>query len=135
MARQNFTCCQNCGHAEIHDEIEAASKLAEVRGYTFYHMQDTERAAQGGGVYLAYDALSGGPDAQNSIGHEIVAALRAAGLEPEWNGENSARILIPLEWKRRRFSSPAGAPAHPSRIVTSDARNESLPRKPWWKLW
>src|SRR5215469_4841948 len=47
VARQNFTCCQNCGHAEIDDEIGEASKQRRIVGYTFYHFQDTERAAEG----------------------------------------------------------------------------------------
>src|SRR5579883_3124579 len=43
VSRQNFTCCQTCGHAEIWDEVELARQDAEVKGYVFYHMQDTER--------------------------------------------------------------------------------------------
>ena len=59
VARQNFTCCQNCGHTEIDDEITKALNVREVKGYVFYHMQDTENAAEDGLLYLAYGSLTG----------------------------------------------------------------------------
>jgi len=104
VARQHFTCCQTCGHAEIGDDVDDGA-----RGYTFFHQQDTERAAEGGGLYLAYGAfLPEGTSkeeylrVQTQIGHEIVAALRAEGLEPSWSGEVTQRISLPLTWRRRR---------------------------------
>lgn len=109
VARQDFTCCQNCGHHEIQEEIEKAGALRPVRGYTFYHHQDTERAAEGGRLYLAFGAVM--PDgtskeewlqAEARIADEVVAALRAQGLSPSWNGEVTSRIEVPLLWRRRR---------------------------------
>jgi len=52
VARQNFTCCNNCGRSEIKDELSEDSA-----GWAFYHMQDTERAVTGGGLFIAYDAV------------------------------------------------------------------------------
>src|SRR5208337_4485547 len=42
VARQNFSCCNNCGFTEIWDEIEDEEKRRPVEGYVFYHLQCTE---------------------------------------------------------------------------------------------
>ena len=103
VARQNFTCCQTCGHAEIGDEIAQALTKAEAVGYTFYHMQDTERAAEGGGLFLAYGSLERTEAAQQKVGWTIVEALRREGLAAEWNGDVGKRIEVKnLLWRRRR---------------------------------
>jgi hypothetical protein len=78
-----------------------------VRGYAFYHEQDTESAAGGGGLYLNYGSCDEGTEAAVAIGHEIVAALKAKGLDPDWNGSLEKRIGLPLDWKRRG-PAPAG---------------------------
>jgi hypothetical protein len=99
VARQNFTCCQTCGNAEIDDELKAAKvKGRKPHGYTFYHMQDTEGAVNGSGLYLAYAGRTGG-DAE---AREIIAALERHGLKPEWDGSVESRIFVPIDWKRRR---------------------------------
>jgi uncharacterized protein DUF6891 len=100
VARQNFACCMSCGFTEIGDEIR---DRAATQGFVFYHGQDTERAADGGGVYLAYGALAGGDAAAQAIGRRVVDALVAEGLQPAWNGSVETRIALPLEWKRRRI--------------------------------
>jgi hypothetical protein len=103
VARQNFTCCQTCGHYEIGDEITAAREAGrEVRGYTFYHMQDTESAVEGGGLCLAYGALEPGDGALVAVGREIVKVLCRHDLKPEWDGSGAKRIFVSLDWKRRR---------------------------------
>lgn len=103
VARQDFSCCGNCGHYEIWAEMDEDS-----RGYTFYHMQDTESAAAGHGLYLAYGAnVENDEDNQAiiKIAWEIVAVLREHGLTVDWNGSPYRRILIDnLDWKRRRPS-------------------------------
>jgi uncharacterized protein DUF6891 len=38
VAREHFTCCQNCGTAEIGAEVDEGST---VDGYAFFHEQDT----------------------------------------------------------------------------------------------
>jgi hypothetical protein len=102
VARQNFTCCQNCGHYEIGDEIAAARQAGrEVHGYTFYHMQDTDSAVDGGGLYLAYGAV-GKDGSVQEVGREIVKVLRRHKLKTKWNGSEKQRIFVSLDWKRRR---------------------------------
>ena len=102
VARQNFSCCSNCGHAEIGNEIQQTKAKRDVLGYTFYHMQDTERAT-GGSLYLAFGAVKPGPEPIIHVGRAIVEILRQAGLKTEWDENPNNRILITdLDWKRRR---------------------------------
>jgi hypothetical protein len=103
VARQNFTCCSNCGHYEIWDEIKQAREEHPVEGYVFYHMQDTESAVEGGYLYLAYGAVEESEEAIETVGQKIVLALEKAGLRTEWNGKGNTRIrVIDFDWKRRR---------------------------------
>jgi hypothetical protein len=98
VARQNFTCCQSCGAAEISDE-------GDGDGYTFYHSQDTESASDGGHLFLSYGSLRETVDPVE-IGQRVAAALRREGLAVEWDGQLEQRILVRLKWRRRR--SPNG---------------------------
>jgi len=104
VGRQNFACCLNCGIAEIRDEIEAAKKQGQPVGYVFYHMQDTEHAAEDGNLHLAYGSVEEGDKAAKAIGGRVVEALRREGLDVEWDGDSKNRILVRgLQWRRRRF--------------------------------
>lgn len=101
VARQNFSCCQTCGSQEIWGEVDdAAEEGMPVRGHTYYHAQDTERAAEGGGLLLAYGSVE--DDGTAEVGREIVAVLNAHGLATEWDGSPGNRIHASLDWKRRR---------------------------------
>jgi hypothetical protein len=104
VARHNCTCGQNCGHSEIWGEIAAVREEGghEVQGYTFYHMQDTEGACEGGFLYLAYSAVSGNNEDTVQVGQRIVRALERAGLEVVWDGSAAQRIGVRLQWRRRR---------------------------------
>jgi hypothetical protein len=95
VARFDFTCCNNCGVAEI-----GAEAGADARGYVFFHSQDTESAAAGHGLYLSYGTF-GGPDPADIAG-EVVKALTSVGAAVEWNGSVDKRILVrPLDWQLR----------------------------------
>jgi len=102
ICRQDFTCCGNCGVAEIGMELnEAEQRGIQVRGYAFYHQQDTEAAVDGNGVYLSFGAEKDGEAASLTIAREIVTTLKHHGLDPEWNGSIGKRIHVPLVWRRR----------------------------------
>ena len=104
VARQNFTCCQTCGHTEIGYEIDDALEYRPVRGYVFFHKQDTEHVVETDRLYLAYGSVEGKEDDSIEIGHEVVAVLRRAGLSVEWNGMIQKRICIKnIHWQRRRL--------------------------------
>jgi hypothetical protein len=96
VARSNFTCCGTCGATEIGAEAAEGD-----RGYVFFHQQDTEAAAEGGGLFLSYGAFDGTDP--TTIAREVVAALRSVGAPTVWNGRANTRILVsPLEWRIRR---------------------------------
>jgi hypothetical protein len=99
VALHNFSCCNNCGRRAMLEHIERlrATGLA-VRGYAFYHSQDTQRAVQGKGVYLCHGSTD---DQTGSIGHEIAERLRSHGLSVAWDRNINHKILVTLNWKRR----------------------------------
>jgi hypothetical protein len=112
IARQDFACCTNCAHAEIWDEVSDPSAW---RGNVWFHQQDTERAIEGGGLYLGYGARekpsaglrlrwAGASDANDdtAIGREVAKALTDAGLPVIWDGRVETRIFVnPFVWRRR----------------------------------
>ncbi|GHF35630.1 hypothetical protein GCM10018790_11880 [Kitasatospora xanthocidica] len=96
-AREDFTCCRSCGEAEI-----GAAGAPDARGFVYFHSQCTESAAAGHGLSLLYGGFDGSPSTTTAVGHEVVAALTAAGLPAVWNGDPSHAIEIrPLLWRRR----------------------------------
>lgn len=104
VARQNFSCCQSCGHLEILEEMVAFAEFRLIRGYVFYHEQDTEMVACGNKLYLAYGALDGDDENALAIANEIADTLRRHGLPVTWNGIIRDRIVIaPIVWQRRRL--------------------------------
>ena len=103
VCRQDFSCCGSCGAGEIEDEMQrAATGGKKVRGYAFYHQQDTESAVEGDGLYLSYGAVEDGETAAVAVGREITAALEQQGLAVKWDGTWETRIGVGLDWKRRR---------------------------------
>lgn len=102
VTRQNFTCCGTCGVAEIGDEMAAVeAEGIAVRGYSFFHMQDTDSAVDGCGLYLNYGSVEEGEQAALDVGSEIARCLESHGLETQWNGSLNQRIHVKLDWKRR----------------------------------
>ena len=103
VARQNFTCCQTCGHSHIGYEIDDAAEHRSIRGYVFFHKQDTELVVKYGNLYLAYGSVDGKEEESIDIGYEVVAALERAGLTVDWNGMIQKRICVrDMQWQRRR---------------------------------
>jgi hypothetical protein len=102
LALQHFSCCLNCGNAEIGAEMEEAGTEGPVVGYAFYHSQDTERAVEGGDLCLAFGSPSDDEPATSAVARTICQALEASGLRPRWGGQVTQRIVVPMEWKRRR---------------------------------
>ncbi|GGP92782.1 DUF6891 domain-containing protein [Streptomyces roseolilacinus] len=96
-ARENFTCCSTCGHAEIGDAGEPGA-----RGFVYFHSQCTDSAVAGHGLTLFYGGFDDSPETATAVGHEVVAALEAVGLRAEWDGDPRWAIVItPLDWRRR----------------------------------
>ncbi|MFF1872859.1 DUF6891 domain-containing protein [Kitasatospora herbaricolor] len=96
-AREHFTCCRSCGQAEIGGEGGPGA-----RGFVYFHTQSTDSAAAGHGLTLHYGGFDGSPATTAAIGHEVVAALEAAGLRTDWDHDPGQAITItPLDWRRR----------------------------------
>ncbi len=103
VCRQNFSCCGSCGAGEIVEEMEQVQEAgATVRGYAFYHEQDTENATEGNGLYLNYGTADESEAAAIGVAKEIVAALRKEGLVVTWDGTWDTRIHVAMDWRKRR---------------------------------
>lgn len=101
-ARHDWRCCQTCGHSAMGREHQRLSRErpGSMRGYAFYHNQDTDSAVEGGGLMLAYGAADERATSVE-VAKEIVAALERQGLSVEWNGSTDTRIFVRLTWQRR----------------------------------
>jgi hypothetical protein len=103
VARQNFSCCNNCGFTEIWDEVEKEEEQHPVEGYVFYHLQCTEEAIRTGQLLMAYGSVEEDPQAFLEVANKIVAELRNAGLNASWGGTDCHPIVVDgLVWRRRR---------------------------------
>ncbi|MFI6853368.1 DUF6891 domain-containing protein [Streptomyces sp. NPDC050416] len=99
VAREHFTCCRGCGMSEIGAEADGKPG---ARGFVFFHQQGTRAAAQGHGLSLYYGGFDDSEETTKAVGHEVVAALVAAGLSAEWDGDPGKSIdIAPLEWRKR----------------------------------
>ncbi len=111
VVRQNFTCCGTCASHEIWEEIvEQVERGRAINGYAYFHMQDTDRAVEGGGLCFGYGAVGSPddgyrapnePEASVAVGHRIQEALEKQGLRTEWSGTIERRVAVALDWKRR----------------------------------
>ncbi len=133
VAREDFSCCQNCGTTEIADGV---SDAAPARGYVFYHQQDAEGAARGGSLWLAYGRFDRPRDDRGTveIGEEVVAALRAEGLHVDWEGAAGQRIHVRFAWARRRHGRLAAYVTDPAGpdvpLAVTKGRLRLAPRLP-----
>src|SRR5262249_54781487 len=102
VARQHFSCCNNCGFAGIWDEVEEAGKQRPIEGYVFYHRQGTERAIKTGQLLMAYGSVEDDPEAFQRVGNKIVAELRRVGLNASWGGTAGHPIVVEgIVWRHR----------------------------------
>jgi uncharacterized protein DUF6891 len=103
VARQDFSCCNNCGFTEIWDEIEKEEQDHPVEGYVFYHLQCTERAIETGQLLMAYGSIEEGEWLLAGVANKVVAELRRAGLNASWGGSDGHPIVADgIVWRRRR---------------------------------
>ncbi|WP_036922558.1 DUF6891 domain-containing protein [Propionicicella superfundia] len=111
VARENFSCCGNCGTDEIWGERDGAGT---ARGYVFYHMQDADRLIEDRQTYVNYgvfldawmpeDEWNALTDAQQGETYErlttalmvdeVFPVLERHGVEVIWNRDLGTRILL-----------------------------------------
>lgn len=106
LALANFACCGTCAQTE---GLELAIEK-RARGYVYFHEQDTERAAEGGGLFLGFgstlepvaeasDKDLAAYDAEcEAIAQETVDLLDRAGFAPQWEGTVRRRIFVDVPW-------------------------------------
>ena len=103
VARQDFSCCNNCGFSEIWDEVEEAEKQQTIEGYVFYHLQSTEQVIKTGQLLMAFGCVNEDPEQFRRVGNKIVSELRRVGLNTSWGGTGNAPIRVDgILWRRRR---------------------------------
>lgn len=106
IALQNAGMTQSDGLEDVtqvyHESGGDAS--SRYRGYCFYHGQDLERVVNGGELALAFGHVEGDDRAKDTaVGHEIKAALEAAGFAVRWPGDARTRLAVTgMKWQRRR---------------------------------
>jgi hypothetical protein len=110
LASEGVICLQNAGYTQSdgYDDCREAGRRhpdhSSVRGYCFYHGQDTERVVEGEGLFLAFGPVDAKREEADGpvIGRLVIAALTAEGLHPQWDGTFAQRIHIPqFKWQRR----------------------------------
>ena len=103
VARQNFSCCNNCGFTEIWDEVEQEEKHQSIEGYVFYHLQFTERAINTGQLLLAYGCIEEEEADLTRVVNRIVTELRRFGLYAKWQVSAYDPIIVEgIVWQKRR---------------------------------
>lgn len=103
VARQNFSCCVNCGFTEIWDEVDQDEKQHPVIGYVFYTVQSTEHVIMSGQLQMAYGSIEEDESVLRKVANSVVAELRRAGLNAAWGGTTEHPIVVEgIVWRRRR---------------------------------
>ena len=105
VTRQHFACCNDCGHREMQSELRRLRKGASVRGFAFFHHQDTQRAIKQGTLFLTFDAIEKNVEKAVEIGGIVLDTIRKTGLKAEWSGSYLQRIAVSVNWRKRRFSA------------------------------
>lgn len=70
-----------------------ADAVQGARGFVFFHHQGTRGAAEGG-LTLYYGGFDDSARTTTAVGHEVVAALDAAGLSTDWDGNPDKAIEV-----------------------------------------
>ncbi|MFJ3407511.1 DUF6891 domain-containing protein [Promicromonospora sp. NPDC090134] len=112
VARMCFACCNTCGAAEIHDEVDPNG--AEPLGYVFFHGQEAERLADTpGDLYLSFGGFAG--STASEVGEIVATTIARHGFEVAWDGSADAKVRVRVtDWRKRL---PADVPiAAPGRF-------------------
>jgi len=138
LAQHHYSCCGSCGAAEVRIQIDFdESQGTRWRGFAFYHVQDTENAVDGDGLYLNYGDREGTEEGSVEVAHHICRVLGDHGLQTDWDGDLGRRIRIQLEWKNTwppRQPDRVSQAALDSHFARRQAGRVSAPkRSSWWK--
>ncbi|MFF3945044.1 DUF6891 domain-containing protein [Streptomyces sp. NPDC001902] len=96
-ARENFEGPHPSGDSGI-----GGAGAPDARGFVYFHPECTASAAAGRGLPLLYGGFDGSSGTAAAVGREVVAALTAAGLPSQWDGDPEGTVMvIPLDWRKR----------------------------------
>lgn len=112
LALHNAGMTTSDAHGDAWDLI-ARDPPGRWHGFAYYHGQDLERAVAGHSLFIGFDAVADGAEAKRGVGEAIVAALKAEGFAPNWNGDPETRLDVPrIVWQKRTdWVRPAGSPS------------------------
>lgn len=124
LAKQNFSCCNSCGHKRIERALKNSTKRTrsakheveltlksqskhsmqpkrkggEIWGYAFFHSQDTDAAVATGELNITFGAADKTSDEALDIaievGKKVVEALKRNGLNTSWDESYLQRVGI-----------------------------------------
>ncbi|MFE3460457.1 DUF6891 domain-containing protein [Nocardiopsis aegyptia] len=118
IAREDHTCCDTCAADSLRQEAlvhQEAPGGPSIRGYAFYHEQDTRSAVRDGTLMVGFGATH--EIRRAAVGEEIAETLRAHGLTVTWNGDPGTKLGVAVDWRRRRWGRGA---AHPGPAVDGE---------------
>ena len=90
LAKENFTCCTTCASYECGEITKENGHI----GFVYWHNQNDPDIERNGEVLLGFSALKDGDDLDLEIGSKVVAAIKEAGLDTNWNGDTSKKICV-----------------------------------------
>jgi hypothetical protein len=87
----------------LREAYEAGVAEDHYWGVCYFHSQDMDRALDGHGLLLAFDAIGSEVAADmERVGRKVCEVLEQEGLKTRWNGRANSRIELPtLRWQRR----------------------------------
>lgn len=108
MARQNFSCCSSCAHAEISMGMKSSKK--SYSGIVFYHQQDNDDVISGKGVWLAHSPAEDNASHSNrkAVGRRVVKIAKLNGLSVDWENEDPSQriwVSVPSPAKQAKASN------------------------------
>jgi hypothetical protein len=118
IAREDHTCCAACATDSLRQEVlvhQEAPEGPSIRGYAFYHEQDTRAAVRDGALMVGFGATH--EIRRAAVAEEVAETLRAHGLTVTWNGDPDTRLEVAVDWRRRRWGRGA---AHPGPAVDGE---------------
>ena len=90
LALQNAGDTMSDGLDDVSEEL-GRQDVGAFWGYCFYHGQDVERAIASGELWIAFGDSSPDDLRKGEAGAAVLAALRASGLEAQWDGDPEQR--------------------------------------------
>jgi len=137
LCRQNFSDCLSGGHDAMQKEVAGAREQGrDIRGYTFFHAQDTDAVIESGAVFLAFGAV---PASDEHVALAVLSTLVESedGSIPA-DHEQPVRFkqAVITQWREANPSCPVPTTvAEALRVVAGMVRNAPpLVRLSWMNM-